>query len=88
MPSLTVPFTSYTTYDLTDSDVFILDLLLNFDSGYHVLARSDGGFSSSSGEPKKVKAIKWWRTRFPQSTLREAKDAVDTYYTNIFAGGK
>lgn len=65
--------TTYTNYDLTAADQYVLNLLLNKDKHYVVTYRENFEVAE-----QKVAAIKWFRERFSVGLL-EAKYAVETF---------
>lgn len=72
--SFQVPVTTYTSYELSEADEWVLALILNLSPSYTLHTRGDG-----EDRAQKVAAIKWWRARF-NCGLKEAKDAVDFYH--------
>jgi hypothetical protein len=82
MKTLQVPHTTYTTYELTDAEVFALNIFLDIDVSYAVISRRENQVKT---EAQLVLAIRWWRTRFPECGLKAAKDAIEQFRNEAIA---
>jgi hypothetical protein len=82
MKTLQVAQTTYTTYELTDAEVFALNIFLDIDVSYAVISRSG---NQANTEAQLGLAIKWWRTRFPECGLKGAKDAIEQFRNEAIA---
>lgn len=76
--TLTVPVKTFIEYQLTASQIYVLDLLLGLDK--HLVCHDKQAFTS--GTHWKVTAIKYIRMELGIS-LKEAKDLVEYYYDTL-----